>query len=74
MALEYALRQAGLEPGVDVDVMTHVQFNLMAGAFAGGEGDYVTLFEPTATQFELEGGGYVLASVGESAGPVPYTR
>lgn len=73
MALEYALRQAGLEPGVDVDVMTHVQFNLMAGAFAGGEGDYVTLFEPTATQFELEGGGYVLASVGESAGPVPYT-
>jgi len=73
MTLCYALRKAGLEPGVDVDVMTHVQFDLMAGAFAGGEGDYVTLFEPTATQFEQEGGGYVLASVGENAGPVPYT-
>ena len=68
MTLEYALRQAGLEPGVDVDVRSDVQFNLMAGAFAGGEGDYTTLFEPTATDMELEGKCYVLASVGELAG------
>ncbi len=73
MTLEYALRKAGLEPGVDVNVRSDVQFNLMAGAFAGGEGDYTTLFEPTATEFELEGKGYVLASVGELAGEVPYT-
>lgn len=73
MTLEYALRQAGLEPGVDVDVRSDVQFNLMAGAFAGGEGDYTTLFEPTATDMELEGKCFVLASVGELAGEVPYT-
>ncbi len=73
MTLEYALREAGLEPGVDVDVRSDVQFNLMAGAFAGGEGDYTTLFEPTATAMEMEGQGYVLASVGELAGKVPYT-
>lgn len=73
MTLEYALRKAGLEPGVDVDVRSDVQFNLMAGAFAGGEGDYTTLFEPTATEMEQEGKGYVLASVGELAGEVPYT-
>ena len=73
MTLEYALRQAGLEPGVDVNVRSDVQFNLMAGAFAGGEGDYTTLFEPTATEFEQEGKGYILASVGELAGEVPYT-
>lgn len=73
MTLEYALRKAGLEPGKDVNVRSDVQFNLMAGAFAGGEGDYTTLFEPTATEFELEGKGYVLASVGELAGEVPYT-
>jgi len=73
MTLEYALRKAGLEPGVDVNVRSDVQFNLMAGAFAGGEGDYTTLFEPTATQFEREGKGYILASVGELAGEVPYT-
>lgn len=73
MTLEYALRNAGLEPGVDVDVRTDVQFNLMAGAFAGGEGDFTTLFEPTATEMEAEGKGFVLASVGELAGEVPYT-
>ena len=73
MTLEYALRKAGLEPGVDVNVRSDVQFNLMAGAFAGGEGDYTTLFEPTATEFEMEGKGYVLAAVGEMAGEVPYT-
>lgn len=73
MALKYAIRQSGLDPETDVEVMDHVQFNLMAGAFAGGEGDFTTLFEPTATEFELEGSGYVLCSVGEYAGPVPYT-
>lgn len=73
MTLEYALRKAGLEPGVDVDVRTDVQFNMMAGAFAGGEGDYTTLFEPTATEFENTGNGYVLAAVGDYAGEVPYT-
>lgn len=73
MTLEYALRQAGLEPGVDVEVRTDVQFNLMAGAFAGGEADYTTLFEPTATDFELQGKGFVMAAVGDHAGALPYT-
>lgn len=73
MALERAIRNNGMEPGVDVDVMTHVQFNLMGGAFAGGEGDYVTLFEPAATQAVEEGYGYILAAVGDSAGEIAYT-
>ncbi len=73
MTLEYALRKAGLEPGKDVEVRSDIQFNAMAGAFAGGEGDYTTLFEPTATAMESEGQSYVLASVGEMAGEVPYT-
>ncbi len=73
MALEHALRSYGMEPGVDVEVMTHVQFNLMGGAFAGGEGDYVTLFEPAATEAVDQGYGYILAAVGESAGPIAYT-
>ena len=47
MTLEYVLRQHGLTPGEDVTVDTSVQFNMMAGAFTGGGGDYVTLFEPT---------------------------
>ncbi len=38
MTLEYVLRQNGLTPGVDVTVDTSVQFNMMAGAFTGGQG------------------------------------
>ncbi|MGI5878455.1 MAG: ABC transporter substrate-binding protein [Christensenellales bacterium] len=73
MTLEYVLRKNGLEPGVDVEVITSVQFNLMGGAFEGGMGDYVTLFEPTASMFEQEGKGYIMDAVGAESGEVPYT-
>ena len=33
MTLEYVLKKHGLTPGVDVEVLTNVQFALMAGAF-----------------------------------------
>ena len=73
MTLEYVLKAHGLEPGVDVDVIDSIQFNLMGGAFEGGTGDYVTLFEPTATEFERAGKGYIVANVGLASGEVPYT-
>lgn len=73
MTLEYVLRQHGLTPGKDVEVIDNVQFNLMAGAFEGGTGDYVTLFEPTATNMENAGKGYVVANVGVESGEIPYT-
>lgn len=73
MTLEYVLKQNGLTPGVDVEVRTDVQFDMMAGAFASGEADYTTLFEPLASTFELQGNGYVLESVGRLAGYIPYT-
>lgn len=73
MTLEYVLKKNGLTPGKDVNVDTTVQFNLMAGAFTGGQGDYVTLFEPTASAMEKEGKGYILASLGKDSGEIPYT-
>ena len=73
MTLNYVLKQHGLTPGVDVEVISNVQFNLMGGAFEGGTGDYVTLFEPTATLFERNGSGYIVANVGLESGEVPYT-
>ncbi len=73
MTLEYVLRQNGLEPGADIAVDTSVQFNLMGGAFEGGMGDYVTLYEPVASTFEQEGKGYILAAVGEASGELPAT-
>ena len=45
----------------------------MAGAFKGGEGDYVTLFEPTASLMEREGAGHIVASIGKEGGYIPYT-
>ncbi len=73
MTLEYVMRQNGVIPGEDATVDTTVQFNMMAGAFTGGNGDYVTLFEPTATEVEQAGKGYVLASIGQESGEIPYT-
>ncbi|MCR4436435.1 MAG: ABC transporter substrate-binding protein [Clostridiales bacterium] len=73
MTLEYVLKKNGLVPGKDVEVDTSVQFALMAGAFTGGQGDYVTLFEPTASLLEKEGKGYILASIGRESGEIPYT-
>lgn len=73
MTLEYVLKEKGLEPGKDVTVLTNIQFALMAGAFTGGTGDYVTLFEPVAAALEQESKGYVVASVGREGGEIPYT-
>lgn len=73
MTLEYVLGKNGLTPGKDVNVDTSVQFALMAGAFTGGNSEYVTLFEPTASMLEKEGKGYILASVGQESGEIPYT-
>ncbi|SDK17430.1 ABC transporter substrate-binding protein [Natronincola ferrireducens] len=73
MTLEYVLKNNGLIPGEDINVRTDIQFGVMAGAFAGGEGDYTTLFEPTASLIEAEGRGYVVASVGAESGYIPYT-
>ncbi len=73
MTLEYVLRKNGVDPAQDVTLDNSIQFALMAGAFTGGTGDYVTLFEPTASSLEAEGRGYIVASIGEESGDIPYT-
>ena len=73
MTFEYVLKQNGINPETDLVLDDSIQFDLMAGAFAGGNAEYVTLFEPTASMTEEQGKGYVVASVGEASGEVPYT-
>ncbi len=73
MTLEYVLKQNGINPETDLILDDSIKFDLMAGAFASGNADYVTLFEPTASLTEQEGKGYVVASVGKEAGEIPYT-
>ncbi|GAB6167580.1 ABC transporter substrate-binding protein [Clostridium carnis] len=73
MAFEYVLRQNGLDPKIDVNLITNIDFTATAGAFKAGTGSYVTLFEPTASMLEKDGSGKIVASIGESAGNIPYT-
>lgn len=73
MTLEYVLKKNGIDIKNDVTLDTSVQFAAMAGAFVGGTGDYVALFEPSATQVEENNQGYVIKSIGEESGEVPYT-
>ena len=73
MTFEYALKQNEIDPRKDLDIDTSVAFPAMGGAFISGQGDFVTLFEPTASQVEKEGYGYVVESVGKLGGNVPYT-
>lgn len=77
MALQYAIEKVNNLPigtGPDkVNINLDVAFNLVVGAFEAGTGDYCTMFEPTASEYVAAGKGYVVASVGEECGEVPFT-
>ena len=73
MTFEYVLNQKGMQDGVDLTLNYDVAFNLMTSAFEAGTADYCTMFDPVAYEYEAAGKGYVVASVGEASGEVPYT-
>ena len=73
MTFEYVLNNNGLKDGVDLTLNYDVAFNLMTSAFEAGTADYCTMFDPVAYEYEAAGKGYVVASVGEASGEVPYT-
>lgn len=73
IVLQYVLSKNGLTPGKDVFIDTTMQFAAMPGAFIGGQGDYVIIFEPTASSMEKEGKANIVASLGKESGEVPYT-
>lgn len=73
MVFEYILKKNGLDPASDLSIVQNIDFGSTAAAFSGGQGDYSVEFEPSATALELQGDGYVVSSLGESSGYVPYT-
>ncbi len=73
MTFEYVLKNNNMTDGVDVTLNYDVAFNLMTSAFEAGTADYCTMFDPTAYEYEAAGKGYVVASVGEASGEIPYT-
>ncbi|WP_425388089.1 ABC transporter substrate-binding protein [Ectobacillus panaciterrae] len=73
MAGEFVLKKHGINPQKDLNLIQSIEFANIANAFASGTGDYVQLFEPTASIFEKEGKGYIVASFGAESGKIPYT-
>lgn len=73
MVFEYILKQNGIDPEKDLEINQNIDFGSTAAAFAEGQGDFTVEFEPGATSLESEGKGYVVASLGEDSGYVPYT-
>ncbi len=73
MALEYAIKKAGLIDGRDYTMNYDVQYDLIGPAFEGGTGDFCTMFEPAASNMQKAGSGYIVASVGQQAGDMPFT-
>lgn len=73
MTLEYVLKQKGLNPKTDLKLDDSIKFDLMATAFTSGDADFVTLFDPTASNIQNMKKGYVVASIGKESGEIPYT-
>ncbi len=73
MVFEYILEKNNIDPVTELTIDQSIDFGSTAAAFSGGQGDFTVEFEPHATALEAKGDGYVVASLGEDSGYVPYT-
>lgn len=73
MVFEYILVKNNINPATEVKIDQSIDFGSTAAAFSGGQGEFTVEFEPHATALEQKGDGYVVASLGEDSGYVPYT-
>lgn len=73
MVFEFILAKNNIDPKADLTIDQSIDFGSTAAAFSGGQGDFTVEFEPHATSLESKGDGYVVASLGEDSGYVPYT-
>lgn len=69
MTFEYVIKSGNINCKLNYDVA----FNMMTAAFESGIADYCTMFEPTASEYQSRGKGYIVASVGQQSGEIPYT-
>ncbi len=79
MTLQYILEKHGLKPGAEIGencdtvLDTTIAFNLTTSSFVAGTGDYCTMFDPTASQCELDNTGHIVAALGDEESDIPYT-
>ena len=73
MSLQMALENNGYDIENDLTFDTSIAFANISGAFLSGVGDYMTMFEPAASEFVKTGKGYIVAAVGAESGEIPFT-
>lgn len=73
MTFEWLCNQNSLYNGTNITLDLETAFGAMVPTFQGGKGDFCTMFEPTATEYQNAGLGYIVGSVGEYSGEIPYT-
>lgn len=69
MTFEYVIKTNKVNVNLNYDVA----FNMMTAAFESGIADYCTMFEPVASEYQAAGKGYIVSSVGQESGEIPYT-
>ncbi len=69
MTFQYLMKELDTTP----NYITNVSFDSMTAAFEGNIGDYCTMFEPVASEYQAAGKGYIVGSVGAQSGEIPYT-
>ena len=69
MTFEYVIKTNNVNVNLNYDVA----FNMMTAAFESGIADYCTMFEPVASEYQAAGKGYIVSSVGQESGEIPYT-
>ncbi len=73
MILQYVLNNKGYENGKNITMDYSIEFGSLGPTFVDGLGDYVPLFEPSASQMVKDGKGYIVSSIGKDSGEIPYT-
>lgn len=73
MTFEWISNNNGIYHGVNTNFDTSTAFNMMASVFEATDAEFCTMFEPVASEFVAAGKGYMVGSVGEFSGEIPYT-
>lgn len=71
--LEEAMRMNGVNPDTDVKLNNNVAIPARYGSWLAGQNQYAIFIEPDASQLELDGKAYFLASIGATVGFADYT-
>jgi NitT/TauT family transport system substrate-binding protein len=71
--LEEAMRLNGINPETDVKLANNVAIPARVGSWLAGQNEYAIFLEPEASQLELDGKAYFLASIGSTVGFADYT-